>query len=814
MSGPILFYDESAGGAILGGKAAALRELNAFDVPPWFAVPPAAEVSDDSLIEACQRISSGQDRFAVRSSAVGEDAQGHSYAGQFESYLRIAAEEVPEHVRMVRASCESARLETYSRERGTRDSLLMAVLVQPMIDPVCAGVAFAVDPVTGDDTVIISAVEGTAERLVAGEVSGETARVHPGGKVSGRESGVSLIIDDDLATRIARLTRDVSIARGSPQDIEWAWDGRKLWLLQARPITTALTGELAVWDNSNIAESYAGVTTPLTFSFASRAYEEVYKTFCKLMGVGSRAIEARSDMFANMLGFHEGRIYYNLMNWYRLVAMLPGYSVNARFMEQMMGVESSLPDEAVRTLREEAAVAKRAPTARLMAGGRFVLSIGSIAYRHLTLGARITRFNQMIKATLRDGDDPFAGRSAIQLVAEYRMLEDTLLPGWDAPILNDFFAMIYVGLLRKLCESIDEDGESLHNDLLLGIGDIISVQPARRIEAMAADVRAVGQELRQTLADARSVHELAQWPTTQRQTETYIREFGDRCLQELKLETPTLRDDPTPLFRSVAAMAGRTARAERTESAESPDTRLHRLLRGKPLKSLEASFIVPRARIRVRDRENLRFARTRVFGYVRRLFVALGERYREAGLIDEARDVFYLEVEELLALAEPGAGDPRPSIEARRAQFERRRAEPPPPDRFETRGPTEPLNPIVRPRPATVESEPGLLRGVGCCPGVVRGRARIVTDPIGVKLDPGDVLIAARTDPGWVMLFPAASAIAVEHGSILSHTSIVARELGLTCAVGVRGLLDAANEGDTVEIDGSSGIVRIVEPAS
>ena len=107
-------------------------------------------------------------------------------------------------------------------------------------------------------------------------------------------------------------------------------------------------GELNIWDNSNIAESYGGVTTPLTFSFARRVYEEVYREFCRIFGVPASTIERELDScFANMLGLIRGRVYYNLLTWYRVLALLPGFRFNRRFMEQMMGVRESLPDELV-----------------------------------------------------------------------------------------------------------------------------------------------------------------------------------------------------------------------------------------------------------------------------------------------------------------------------------------------------------------------------------------------------------------------------------------------------------------------------------
>ena len=98
--------------------------------------------------------------------------------------------------------------------------------------------------------------------------------------------------------------------------------------------------------------------------------------------------------------------------------------------------------------------------------------------------------------------------------------------------------------------------------------------------------------------------------------------------------------------------------------------------------------------------------------------------------------------------------------------------------------------------------------GLPCCPGVVRAPVRVVRDPRTAVLREGDILVAERTDPGWVMLFPAAAGLLVERGSLLSHSAIVARELGLPTVVGITGLMDWLTDGEIVEMDGRTGVVR------
>ncbi len=156
-------------------------------------------------------------------------------------------------------------------------------------------------------------------------------------------------LSDAQIAGVADLVRRTGAFFARPQDIEWAIEHDRLYLLQSRPITSLEQtadpdGVLNLWDNSNIAESYSGITTPLTFSFARGIYEEVYRQFCLILRVPAAAMAQSDEIFPRMLGLVRGRVYYNLLNWYRLLALLPGFQMNRGFMEQMMGVKEGLPE--------------------------------------------------------------------------------------------------------------------------------------------------------------------------------------------------------------------------------------------------------------------------------------------------------------------------------------------------------------------------------------------------------------------------------------------------------------------------------------
>ena len=195
---------------------------------------------------------------------------------------------------------------------------------------------------------------------------------------------------------------------------------------------------------------------------------------------------------------------------------------------------------------------------------------------------------------------------------------------------------------------------------------------------------------------------------------------------------------------------------------------------------------------------------------MRRVFVELGRRFHADGILNDPRDIFWLEKDEILGFVEGTASSVnlRGLAALRRAEFDGWRELDPPADRFDTHGMVSHAQPC-RSTVAAAEAPRGdTLKGIGCCPGVVRGSVRVITDPRGAIILQGEILVAERTDPGWIMLFPACSGLLVERGSLLSHSAIVAREMGIPAVVSIPGITAWLKTGDLVEMDGGSGVVR------
>jgi len=816
MAAALIYGPDCSDVACVGGKAAALAMLTAkgFPVPPFVTVAGAAfddgGLTDAGRMALCAALDTvGPGPFAVRSSGQDEDGARHSYAGQFLSRLGVAAADVPAACAEVRRSGSTDALRAYRRSQGLdAESMAPAVIVQRMVAARVAGVAFSADPVSGrPDRIVVSAVSGLGDRLVGGEVDGETYVLEKasGARLAGPATGP--LTGDDLAALRDTVLR-IEAAFGQPQDVEWAFEGSRLFVLQARPITSRVLGSAVqdpaqlVFDNSNIVESYPGLVSPLTYSFAGYVYARVYRMFVRLVGVDERTIRRHAATFDNMLARIDGRVYYNLANWYRALALLPGYGLNRSYMEQMMGLASPLPAH----LAERMLPPGTADTGRLREWAR----VARVALRLLLAAARldgsIAAFQARLDRALQRPAAELATLPLSALAAEYRRIEAELLDRWDAPLVNDFLCMMAFGAARRLVERwAGADGLALFNDEMIGQGDIVSAEPARRIARMGAlAARDPALAARLAAGDRRVLEESSELATEIR---AYIDKFGDRCIEELKLESRTLAENAAPLLAAIAAAAAVPPRpvAARSDAMG----RLAARLADRPLKRWVALRLVRWAKRRVRDRENLRFERTRVFGRARQLFLAMGRQFAALGLIESERDIFFLTVQEALGAIE-GSGlsvDLTGVVGLRKAEQEAAAARPDPPERVEIRGAA--AAGVVQKSvtaPAATGDE-ATRYGAGCSAGSVVARARVLRDPASEALAPGEVLVARHTDPGWIAVFSNAAAIVVERGSLLSHSAIVARELGIPCVVGLKGATAWIVTGDLVEVDGASGKV-------
>ncbi|HEX7182674.1 MAG TPA: phosphoenolpyruvate synthase [Thermoanaerobaculia bacterium] len=794
---------------------------------------------------------------AVRSSAAGEDAAGESFAGLHDSFLFVRGrDEILEAARKVWASAYNERALAYRRAKGISvDQIAVAVVIQEMVHARTSGVLFTANPNDGNVyEMVVSSLWGAGEGLVSAGLDADTYLVDK----------ETLAVTEQLASKREQMVLDEAgglrrievpaelqdrsslepsevqeLARAGlaieryyrrPQDLEFAVDGQgRLSILQARPVTTVeevgpAAGNRLIWDNSNIIESYSGVTSPMTFSFIRRAYSIVYHCFAEVMGITPRAVRANRDVFENMLGLFRGQVYYNLLNWYRLVRLFPGFNYNKKFMESMMGVRESLQEG-----EEPAPVTGlQRYTVELPALLRLV---GRSALNFLRIRRIVGGFEAYFREHYgRWSKMDFRAMPPHELAALYREMEEKLLWEWKAPIINDFFVMVFYGTLKRLCVSwCGDEAGTLQNDLIAGEGGIESTEPTKMLLKIAAQARQ-DPRLRQLLLDhtpeelARIVPADPRFAALAPEIGRYLDLYGFRCVNELKLEEPSLKDRPAFLYQILRNYLSGDPASLDVSAMEEREKKIRRDAEVRAFAALEnKGGLLPRkaifrqvlanARLGVKNRENMRFARTRIYGLLRELLRAIGQDFADEGILDAQDDIFYLTIDEVWDYIRGRAviTNLRGLVALRREEFEayRREADKMPADRFETFGPAYHRNRFQgRPRPAAV-GEDGVLRGTGCCAGVVTGTVKVLRTPSeDARLD-GEILVAERTDPGWVPLYPSVSGLLIERGSILSHSAIVAREMGIPTIVGIAGLVETLKTGQVVTMDGGAGTVRV-----
>ena len=519
----------------------------------------------------------GPGPFAVRSSMVGEDSATRSFAGQLDSFLHQPAGDVAGAIVRCWQSAFGARALAYQLAGGAVVALpRIAVVVQRMVDGRVSGVLFTSNPVSGDcEESLVSATFGLGEGVVggacdadefvwsrtAGERTATIAKkertiVRAAGGVGTEEVAVAdarVEVRSVSPAELAAICEEglrVAAALGAPQDIEWTLAEDGLYLLQARPITAralraapaAADGPRVVWDNSNIQESYCGVTTPLTFSFAADCYASVYRQTLVALGVPAATIAAYEPLLANLLGLVRGRVYYNINNWYRALQVLPSFGRNKHDMERMMGLDS--PVDFVEDQRLSAGERlRRAPhllrtAARLLAA--FARLDGKVARFLADFDASMARFD-------RRG---FAGAGLSQLLALRERARVELIGRWHTPILNDLYVMMACGRLGRLVERAvgGEVAPRLLSSLLAADDGVESVEPTRMLLGIARGLRetpAAVAVLRRGAPVAALVALRAAHPALGARIDEYLERYGDRCMGELKLETVSLRQDPS-----------------------------------------------------------------------------------------------------------------------------------------------------------------------------------------------------------------------------------------------------------------------------
>src|SRR5215208_4193469 len=794
------------------------------------------EVLGRAIAEAYGELGDGKP-VAVRSSATAEDLPQASFAGQQDTYLNvIGVESLLDAVRSCWASLWTDRAVSYRATNGIDPhGVRLAVVVQRMVDASVAGVLFTANPVTGKrGQAVIDASPGLGEAVVSGMVNpdhfvanpatGEIVERRLGDKrvavMAGSGSGTERVelasgedrtsLSDDQVLALAKLGARVEEHYGTPQDTEWAIDDNGgLWLLQARPITTLFPlpegaptkeDDLRVYFSFSVAQ---GVYRPLT-PMGIQTFRLISSALATLAGRSPRNPYEGTAFFTESAG----RVFLDITP---VLRSAQGRRLFTGAMQQMEARTVPIIRHLVNDPRLATVPTPWSPVLRavlpVFVRGRIPLhAVGALA-RPGKASARAAR----VVARLRTSGDvsPDVG-TAERLTAAERLLlgaPPEILPHVPPVFAAGLAANALAGKLLGDLATDDERRVAMralpHNPTTEM--DLALWALAREARTDPDSARALGETPAERLAEEYRGGSLP--PKLQTSLADFLRLYGHRGVAEIDLGLPRWSEDPTYIMGVLAnylrlddPQAAPDVQFDRaTREAEEMVAELTRRAASKGrLRGKLVRFLLGRARELSGLREMPKFCIVLLMARARELLWTVGANLAEAGRLESAEDIYFLSVPEAWAVL--AGEDLRPLVRGRRAVYEQ--------EVGRRHVPRLLLSDGTEPDVATQEeAAEGVLRGTPASGGVVTQKARVILEPAGASLEPGEILVAPSTDPGWTPLFLTAGGLVMEMGGPMSHGAIVAREYGIPAVVGVPDATELIETGARITVDGSAGEV-------
>ena len=760
-----------------------------------FPVPRFILVSENEEVDLSF---SERDCFAVRSNFSTEDGGEHSFAGQFLTRLNVKREKVQEAVQEVFASyagsldykekANGGKAEYDLKQQGKAET----VLIQEMLFPEKSGVLFTKNPKGILSEMVVVLGQGLGDKVVEDQENVLTYHYFPGECLYQEGQGTGLGLEEDELKTLFSLGERIEQLFQKPMDIEFAIEKGKIYILQARAITTLdMHLPTRILDNSNISESFPGICLPLSESFAGEMYSGIFTSLGRRF-LGKK-VSSYEELFQRMVGGFSGRMYYEISSWYDILRLLPFSGKIIPIWQGMLGVSN-----------EEISFSKKRPSfflkcrIALLFCYYFIVSQRKMKELDKLFQERYASYSKRVEEE----------EEAPALYRIFLEMKEDLLREWDITLMNDMVSFISTHLYgKKTAFSLE------------------TMKPVRALSALKAVARKHGLDSEEY----------------RREKKSYISAYGDRIEGELKLETRTYRSNEELLDRWILD----ALETEETDCSEKDCEETSRM--EKPFEQKQRkSFLYRLAESSCNNREISRLHRTRCFGLMRRIVDKIGEK--TIGF-----DVYYLSLDELKELLFSGKDF---SLKIAREKELRKAYEKLPVlsrvkllgkvDRdplageitvlnygaFKTKGSKvgkgeiagemgksekssvpfseEPKNFESK---GKTESTPRVFFGRGVSKGIFRGEVLKIKSlqEIRVAEAKGKILLSYSTDPGWFPYLDMASGLITERGSLLSHSAILARELEKPAVVNIPKIMEELQSGDIVEIDGDLGICSVIK---
>ncbi len=773
-------------------KAQNLKILqeNKINVPPFIVV---------DKIEKIDLEFSNEEYFAVRSSFDVEDSADSSFAGQFDTYLNVNRKDVPNVAKQVMESASNKNVEEYVAARTEKNkevnitaikndemnqkyNIGTQIIVQEMVEAKISGVMFSANPIGILNEIVIVVGFGLGCDVVEDKADTTTYYYNKDDESFYYETtNDSPVLNEKELKELLENCSAITQIFGREMDVEFAIRNDEIFILQVRPITTLGEGNI-ILDNSNIVESYPGVSLPLTQSFVKDVYYRVFKSLLLRVTKDQKLVNSMDEILINMTDIANGRIYYRISNWYEILRLLPFSKRIIPMWQEMLGVNNKMV-----SVNEE----------KVHLRTKFVMTLALVSALIKTpkkMRELNTFFDKYIAKTEKDLDKLIeknisSQEKMNQLLCMYESIFDVLVEKWDITLINDMYTFIFTALSGRK-----------NRDMIANIKNLESMKPVEEINKLVFMAQNEGM-MSERLHNAKI---------------KYISIYGDRCLCELKLETRTYRTNPEMLDEYIKDRIQRNTKENKniddseniddSKNSDGADIQKEK----NPSKN---GFFIKRAKMGIANREISRLNRTRIFGLARKIFLTIGEELVKQEKIKEREDIFYLHISECQDLTS-NMQMLKDRISDRVVEY-KMYGELPAFSRLVFSGKI--INKKIHNPQFDVLNKPNELIGTSASLGTPASLGRVVGEVLVIK-EPNQnidtrnkIIVTQMTDPGWVFLIENSAGIIAEKGSILSHTAIITRELGKPSIVNVKDATRILKSGDIVEMDTNSGKITVVD---
>ncbi len=754
---------------LTGNKANSLIFLHkyGFNIPATYLVTTLAHElylrKGTAILDDLRKELKGlRDRhYAIRSSTTAEDLKDFSFAGQFQTLINIrGTENILMAIRQVWESASLLNDNEYLRRTGI-SKIKCAVIIQEMISAELAGVSFSRNPVTNQNEIIIEAVEGFGEELVQKGISPLRWRFFKEKIIEGNH-------DYHYITVIRQLAKDTLRIKhyyGNNIDIEWVYDGKKIYYLQVRQITGRK--DLNIYSNKMAKEMLPGQIKPLVWSVNIPL---VNGTWIKLLSEITGPLEIKPEELAKSFYY---QTYFNIASLGRIFGK---FGMSPDSLEYLM-------------LRNDKTKPSFKPSIKIL---KHTFRIIKFLKNMLDFEKRFLRDFDQLKIFYKSEEEFL--RNGITLNNYNATYNRLFEQGEKLAYLNIVIPLLmsyYHRRLKRQLSKVNLDYDKL--DFLRDFPELLSYTPVHLMAEIKRKIDGLPDSVKEQCTTLEKLRSFKEAETINYEIENFLKYFGHLSESGNDFSFSKWEENPEQVFSMIL-------KSVKPENRSGMYTLNDIQRNGYQIGSSLRKTYLKAGKYKV-YREQISSLYIYGYGLFRRFFLNLGKEMAKKGILSSDDDIFYLRKEEIDTAVENIISS---RYESYHEIIQKRKQE-----MADTKG-------IVLPQVIYGEEPPIVAKGkiknhygLGTSPGSYTGITKVVQ---GIEdfdsVSRGDVVLIPFSDVSWTTILIKAGAIVSETGGLLSHCSIIAREMGIPALVSVENACSIGN-GLTVTIDGSNGILTI-----